>query len=595
MNFENILSQAVLESVEELYQQTLPLESVNIQKTNKEFKGDFTVVVFPFVKLSKKSPDITAKEIGEKLIEKILFIDNYNIIKGFLNLSLKHDVWIDFLLSASQNENFGRNPQAGSQAVIVEFSSPNTNKPLHLGHVRNNLLGESISRILEANGEKLVRVNLVNDRGIHICKSMIAWQKYGKGETPLTSGLKGDKLVGKYYVIFNDTYKRQVEELISDGKTKEEAEKQAPILLEAQEMLRLWEEGKPEIRDLWNTLNQWVYQGFEETYNKMGISFDKVYYESETYLLGKDIVHEGVIKKAFYQHTDGSIRVNLQEEGLDEKILLRADGTSVYITQDLGTAALRFNEYNPKQMIYVVGNEQIYHFDVLKRIITKKLAYDWGDSIYHLSYGMVELPSGKMKSREGTVVDADELMDEMIAMAKENTLSLGKTEFGLDELKNLAETIGLGALKYFILKVDPKKNMLFNPDESIDLNGNTAPFIQYTHARICSLLRKAELSPTPVETNIQCEELIDAEKEILRILYAYPETVHQAANELNPALIANYTYELVKTYNRFYQEYPILKEADTHKRLLRLQLSIFTATIIRKAMALLGIDVPEKM
>jgi len=595
MNFENILSQAVLESVEELYQQTLPLESVNIQKTNKEFKGDFTVVVFPFVKLSKKSPDITAKEIGEKLIEKILFIDNYNIIKGFLNLSLKHDVWIDFLLSASQNENFGRNPQAGSQAVIVEFSSPNTNKPLHLGHVRNNLLGESISRILEANGEKLVRVNLVNDRGIHICKSMIAWQKYGKGETPLTSGLKGDKLVGKYYVIFNDTYKRQVEELISDGKTKEEAEKQAPILLEAQEMLRLWEEGKPEIRDLWNTLNQWVYQGFEETYNKMGITFDKVYYESETYLLGKDIVREGVIKKAFYQHTDGSIRVNLQEEGLDEKILLRADGTSVYITQDLGTAALRFNEYNPKQMIYVVGNEQIYHFDVLKRIITKKLAYDWGDSIYHLSYGMVELPSGKMKSREGTVVDADELMDEMIAMAKENTLSLGKTEFGLDELKNLAETIGLGALKYFILKVDPKKNMLFNPDESIDLNGNTAPFIQYTHARICSLLRKAELAPTPVETNIQCEELIDAEKEILRILYAYPETVHQAANELNPALIANYTYELVKTYNRFYQEYPILKEADTHKRLLRLQLSIFTATIIRKAMALLGIDVPEKM
>jgi arginyl-tRNA synthetase len=595
MNFENILSQAVLESVEELYQQTLPLESVNIQTTNKEFKGDFTVVVFPFVKLSKKSPDITAKEIGEKLIEKILFIDNYNIIKGFLNLSLKHDVWIDFLLSASQNENFGRNPQAGSQAVIVEFSSPNTNKPLHLGHVRNNLLGESISRILEANGEKLVRVNLVNDRGIHICKSMIAWQKYGKGETPLTSGLKGDKLVGKYYVIFNDTYKRQVEELISDGKTKEEAEKQAPILLEAQEMLRLWEEGKPEIRDLWNTLNQWVYQGFEETYNKMGITFDKVYYESETYLLGKDIVREGVIKKAFYQHTDGSIRVNLQEEGLDEKILLRADGTSVYITQDLGTAALRFNEYNPKQMIYVVGNEQIYHFDVLKRIITKKLAYDWGDSIYHLSYGMVELPSGKMKSREGTVVDADALMDEMIAMAKENTLSLGKTEFGLDELKNLAETIGLGALKYFILKVDPKKNMLFNPDESIDLNGNTAPFIQYTHARICSLLRKAELSPTPVETNIQCEELIDAEKEILRILYAYPETVHQAANELNPALIANYTYELVKTYNRFYQEYPILKEADTHKRLLRLQLSIFTATIIRKAMALLGIDVPEKM
>ncbi|MDD3281317.1 MAG: arginine--tRNA ligase [Bacteroidales bacterium] len=595
MKFENILSRAVLESVEELYQQRIPLESINIQKTNKEFKGDFTVVVFPFVKLSKKSPDITAKEIGEKLIEKILFIDNYNIIKGFLNLSLKHDVWIDFLLSASQNENFGRNPQAGSQAVIVEFSSPNTNKPLHLGHVRNNLLGESISRILEANGEKLVRVNLVNDRGIHICKSMIAWQKYGKGETPLTSGLKGDKLVGKYYVIFNDTYKRQVEELISDGKTKEEAEKQAPILLEAQEMLRLWEEGKPEIRDLWNTLNQWVYQGFEETYNKMGITFDKVYYESETYLLGKDIVREGVIKKAFYQHTDGSIRVNLQEEGLDEKILLRADGTSVYITQDLGTAALRFNEYNPKQMIYVVGNEQIYHFDVLKRIITKKLAYDWGDSIYHLSYGMVELPSGKMKSREGTVVDADELMDEMIAMAKENTLSLGKTEFGLDELKNLAETIGLGALKYFILKVDPKKNMLFNPDESIDLNGNTAPFIQYTHARICSLLRKAELSPTPVETNIQCEELIDAEKEILRILYAYPETVHQAANELNPALIANYTYELVKTYNRFYQEYPILKEADTHKRLLRLQLSIFTATIIRKAMALLGIDVPEKM
>ena len=595
MYFETKITEASIESLRELYTADVLPESINIQKTKKEFTGDFTLPAFPFVKLSRKSPEQTAEEIGKALKEKLDFIESYNIIKGFLNLSLSHQIWIDFLHKGVQNPDYGNtSATSANQPILIEFSSPNTNKPLHLGHVRNNLLGDAVSRIIEANGNKVVRVNLVNDRGIHICKSMLAHQKFGKDETPQSTGMKGDKLVGKYYVAFDKQYKAEIEQLINQGKSKEDAEKQAPILLEAQQMLRLWEEGDKDIRKLWENMNQWVYEGFEQTYNNLGITFDRVYYESETYLLGKEIVKEGLEKKVFYQHPDGSVRVDLQAEGLDEKILLRSDGTSVYITQDLGTAVLRAKEYHPQQMIYVVGNEQNYHFDVLKRILYNKLSYDWGERIYHLSYGMVELPSGKMKSREGTVVDADDLMDEMISIAKQKTKELGKNDFNDEELNVLARMIGIGALKYFMLKVDPKKNMLFNPEESIDLNGNTAPFIQYTHARICSLLRKAGVNTLELPTH-HIDVIPKAEKEILSMLYEYPATVKQAASELNPSLLANFAYELVKAYNRFYQDTPVLKETNENLRHFRLQLSAFTASVLRKAMNLLGIDLPEKM
>lgn len=595
MCFETKITEASIESIQELYAIEVMPESINIQKTKKEFTGDFTLPVFPFVKLSRKSPEQTADEIGKALKEKLDFIESYTIIKGFLNLSVSHRTWIDFLQKEIQNLAFGNiETNSDGPPVLIEFSSPNTNKPLHLGHIRNNLLGDAIARIMDANKKKVIRLNLVNDRGIHICKSMLAWQKFGANETPQTTGMKGDKLVGKYYVEFDKQYKAEIAELINQGKSKEDAEKQAPILLEAQQMLRRWEEGDKDVRKLWANMNQWVYDGFEQTYNNLGITFDRVYYESETYLLGKEIVKEGLAKKAFYQHPDGSIRVDLTEEGLDEKILLRSDGTSVYITQDLGTAVLRAKEYQPQQMIYVVGNEQNYHFDVLKRILSDKLSYDWGKRIYHLSYGMVELPSGKMKSREGTVVDADDLMEEMIGMAKQKTEELGKHDFNEVELNELARMIGIGALKYFILKVDPKKNMLFNPEESIDLNGNTAPFIQYTHARICSLLRKAGVNTLELP-NYNIDVIPEAEKEILRMLYDYPATLKQAASELNPSLLANYAYELVKTYNRFYQDTPVLKEMNDDLRHFRLQLSAFTASVIRKAMNLLGIDLPEKM
>ncbi len=587
------LHKAVVESIKELYDTVITTEEISIQKTKKEFEGDFTLVVFPFTKLSKKKPELTAEELSNKLKEKTNIIASTQIIKGFLNITFHDEVWIDFLKSESKNHSYASTEiDKKQQPVLIEFSSPNTNKPLHLGHVRNNLLGDSISRILSANGTYIYRINLVNDRGIHICKSMLAWQKKAQNETPESSGLKGDKLVGEYYVAFDKLYKKEIEELLTKGITKEEAEKQAPILLQAQDMLLKWESGDEEIYNLWQKMNQWVYQGFDETYKKMGISFDKTYYESETYLLGKEVVLEGLSNNIFYQAEDGSVRVNLENEGLDEKVLLRSDGTSVYMTQDLGTAVLRAEEYNPAQMIYVVGNEQNYHFEALKLILTKKLNYKFTENIFHLSYGMVELPSGKMKSREGTVVDADDLMTEIIEMAKQKTQELGKNDFTEEELQLLAEKIGLGALKYFILKVDPKKNMLFNPDESIDLNGNTGPFIQYTHARICSLIRK---SKTIEVVDYKEVNLLQLEKEILLSLYSYPETIKQAAKELNPSVVANFIYDLVKNYNRFYQEIPILKETDTALRSLRLDLSIFTAYVIRHGMSLLGIDVPEKM
>jgi arginyl-tRNA synthetase len=596
MTFEQQIKEAVLQTIKELYQIDLDENSIQIQKTKKEFEGDFTLVVFPFVRYSKKSPDATAQEIGEKLKKSLSFVEGFNVIKGFLNLSFSDDVWVEYLNTLQKNELNNSFKEKDQSPIVVEFSSPNTNKPLHLGHVRNILLGNSICNILEANGNKVVRVNLVNDRGIHICKSMTAWQKSANGETPQSSGLKGDKLVGKYYVEFDRLYKQEIKELEEKGLSKEDAEKQAPILLEAQEMLRKWEEGDEQVRALWQQMNAWVYQGFDETYKTMGIEFDKIYYESNTYLLGKEIVEEGLRRNVFYKYENGSVRVDLTAEGLDEKVLLRSDGTSVYMTQDLGTAVLRADEFHPQKMIYIVGNEQNYHFDVLKIILDKKLGYDWGKAVYHLSYGMVELPSGKMKSREGTVVDADDLMENMVLIAKENTEKLGKSDsFTPQQKDELNSMIGLGALKYFILKVDPKKNMLFNPEESIDLNGNTAPFIQYTHARICSLIRKAEQQKIDLNKIIENIDLIEPEKELLRILYEYDSVLSQSANELSPALIANYTYELVKTYNHFYQDTPILREENEDKRIFRLQLSAQTAFIIKQAMKLLGIDVPERM
>jgi arginyl-tRNA synthetase len=594
--FEQQIKESVLEIVKSLYSREMGADNVQIQKTRKEFGGDFTVVVFPFVKLSKKSPDATAEDIGNELVKRLPFIKKYNVIKGFLNLFVRDENWLDYFHSVRTKEPLFELEKPSQSPVVVEYSSPNTNKPLHLGHIRNNLLGDAVCTILQANKYQVVRVNLVNDRGIHICKSMLAWLKSGKGETPQSYGLKGDKLVGKYYVEFDRLLKQEIADLETQGLSKEEAEKQASILQEAQIMLQKWEDGDEEIRSLWEKMNGWVYEGFEKTYQQLGIKFDKIYYESNTYLLGKKIVEEGLNKNIFYKHTDGSIRVNLENEGLDEKVLLRSDGTSVYITQDLGTASLRATEFQPQKMIYIVGNEQNYHFDVLKLILGQKLNYDWGKTIYHLSYGMVELPSGKMKSREGTVVDADDLMENMISIAKENTQQLGKTDhFTAEELANLSSMIGIGALKYFILKVDPKKNMLFNPEESIDLNGNTATFIQYTHARIRSLLRKATEQQINIIGTNNYILLPSAEKELLQILYDYPAVVKQSGNELSPALIANYTYELVKVYNHFYQDTPVLREENNELKIFRLQLSLYTANIIKHAMELLGIGVPEKM
>ena len=602
---ELLLATALKDSLKELYNLDIEADKSLIQKTKKEFEGDFTIVVFPYVKAARKAPDVVATEIGNKLQEKMAdfvtadgvhgSLTSFNVVKGFLNFSVSSDFWLDFMSKNINNENFGRKTEIDEQPSLIEFSSPITNKPLHLGHIRNNLLGNSVALILDACGKHPIKVNLVNDRGIHICKSMLAWLKFGHGETAETSGMKGDHLVGKYYVEFDKQYKAEMRQLQEQGMSEEEAAKKAPLMLEAQEMLRKWEQGDEEVRALWNKMNGWVYAGFEQTYQRMGIKFDKTYYESNTYILGKQLVDEGLKKGVFYRKEDNSVWVDLTAENLDEKLLLRGDGTSVYMTQDLGTAQLRYEEFHPQKMIYVVGNEQNYHFDVLKLVLGKKLGKDFGNHIYHLSYGMVELPNGKMKSREGTVVDADDLMDEMFLQAKESTEALGKHDFTPEEANKLYEMIGIGALKYFILKVDPKKNMLFNPAESIDFNGNTAPFIQYTHARIKSLMRKAEENGIVLEAATEASLLGDSEKALLKSLYAYPQVVEAAGEGYSPALIANYMFDLAKDFNSFYQASPIFKEDNAALRALRLRISQMVAMVLKRGMALLGIDVPEKM
>lgn len=591
---QNIAEKVVL-AVKELYDLAIEASSVQIQKTKKEFVGDLTVVIFPFVKAAKKSPDLVGAEIGNWIKQQNIGISDFNVIKGFLNLSISSSLWIDLLNDMSEKgSQFGfKQMTEDSELVMIEYSSPNTNKPLHLGHIRNNLLGYSISEIMKANGKKVVKTNIVNDRGIHICKSMLAWQKYGNGETPESSKKKGDHLVGDYYVEFDKHYKNEIKNLMAQGQTEEEAKKNAPFMLEAQEMLRKWEAGDKEVRSLWKKMNQWVYDGFDQTYKNLGVDFDKIYYESETYLLGKDKVEEGLKTGVFYQREDGSVWADLTKDGLDEKLLLRADGTSVYMTQDIGTASLRFSEYPIDKMIYVVGNEQNYHFQVLS-ILLDRLGFKWGKDLTHFSYGMVELPEGKMKSREGTVVDADDLMAEMIQTAKEISSELGKLDgLSVEESDDIARMVGLGALKYFILKVDPRKNMTFNPKESIDFNGNTGPFIQYTHARIKSLLRKAE------EFNLSAmlSDVVLNEKEIALIqkMAAFEVVVAQAAEECSPAVIANYTYDLAKEYNQYYHDFSILKEECESIKIMRLKLSKMVAIVLKSAMFLLGIEMPDRM
>jgi len=593
---EQLLTDTIKAAVKSLYQVEANPSQIQLQNTRKEFDGDITLVVFPFTKVSRKSPEATAMEIGEYVKLHLSEVENYNVIKGFLNLSIRKEYWLNFLASNFGIDDFGYGEKLNGKPVVVEFSSPNTNKPLHLGHIRNNLLGFSLSRILEASGKNVAKVNLVNDRGIHICKSMLAWQKWGNGETPENSGLKGDHLVGKYYVVFDKYYKEEIATLVNEGVTPEDAAKKAPLIIQAQELLQKWEAHDEGTLTLWRTMNDWVYEGFAKTYKTLGIEFDKTYYESQTYLLGKELVEDGVQKGIFKRRIDGSVWIDLSAEGLDEKLLLRSDGTSVYMTQDLGTAQQRYNEYNPEQLIYVVGNEQEYHFNVLK-VVLKHLGCNWADSIYHLSYGMVELPAGKMKSREGTVVDADDLMQEMFDTSEAMARELGKLDsFEGEEAVNLYRTIGLGALKYFILKVDPKKNMLFNPEESIDFNGNTGPFIQYTYARIKSVLRKAQDAGFEVSfTTDSNAKLLKEEKDLLKKLHDFPVIVLQAADMHSPAVIANYAFELASEYNRFYHELTILKEENLLSRGLRLSLSQFTAKVIANALWMLGIEVPERM
>ena len=594
MDIENFILKQCGAAVEALYG-SLPAVPLQVQKTRKDFAGDYTLVVFPLLKTSRKSPEATAAEIGDWLNAHTPEIGGYNVVKGFLNLSLSPSFWIERFAAIASDPAFGHAAPNGRK-VMVEYSSPNTNKPLHLGHIRNNLLGYSVSKLLEAAGNEVMKVNLVNDRGIHICKSMLAWQKFGGGETPESSGMKGDHLVGKYYVAFDKAYKEQVKTLVAGGMDEERAKKEAPIMQEAQEMLRKWEAKDPETYALWQTMNGWVYAGFDKTYADMGVGFDKVYYESETYLLGKSLVQEGLDKHIFYRRDDGSVWINLEADGLDEKLLLRGDGTSVYMTQDLGTALSRHEEYAFDQMVYVVGNEQNYHFQVLK-LILGKLGYAWADSIYHLSYGMVELPEGKMKSREGTVVDADDLIADMIATARSMSAELGKLDGCTEEeAAAVSRMIGLGALKYFILKVDPRKTMLFDPRESIDFNGNTGPFIQYTHARICSVLRKAAEMRIAVEGVIPAGAVLaDKEIALIKQLQEYRSTVQQAAENLSPAMIANYCFDLAKEFNQYYHDFSFLKEEDEAVRLNRLLLARETARVLRRGMSLLGIEVPERM
>ena len=596
MSLQEILLENTIKGISSLY--GIAMENVEIQQTRKEFEGDYTLVLFPLLKHIKANPQEIGEKLGDYLSSHALWegqpiVSGYNVVKGFLNLSICENYFLHFLHQIAPERDYGKKPiTKDSPAVIVEYSSPNTNKPLHLGHIRNNLLGFSMAKIIEATGKKVYKTQIINDRGIHICKSMIAWQLFGKGETPESTGEKGDKLVGKYYVLFDKAYKEEIAGLISPGKTKEEAEREAPIFLKAQEMLRLWEQGDPETLALWRQMNQWVYDGFEVTYHNLGVSFDRNYYESETYLLGKDIVQRGLDEGVFYRKEDGSVWIDLTAEGLDEKLVLRSDGTSVYITQDLGTATKRIEEDFPKVegMIYTVGNEQDYHFKVLF-LILQKLGYTWAKNLYHLSYGMVELPNGKMKSREGTVVDADDLMEEMVQVAQELSQELGKLEGYSDQQKEqLYRVIGLGALKYYILKVDPKKKIAFNPQESIDFQGNTGPFIQYTYARIQSILRRAETCELPKSVSLHPKE-----KELIKLLSLFPEVVQNAADTYSPALIANYVYDLVKEFNSFYQNVSILGEEDTDKRSLRVHLSRKVGEVIAIGFDLLGIEVPERM
>ncbi|MCD8165234.1 MAG: arginine--tRNA ligase [Bacteroides sp.] len=598
MSIIEIKIQSVVgQALKRLCGQEVPESAIQIQKTKKEFEGHYTVVVFPFLKISRKSPEQTAQEIGTYLQQNEPSIDAFNVIKGFLNLTIAEASWLEMLNSIHQDQEFGiKNAGENSPLVMIEYSSPNTNKPLHLGHIRNNLLGNALANIIAANGNKVVKTNIVNDRGIHICKSMLAWQKYGNGETPASSGKKGDHLVGDYYVAFDQHYKAELASLMEKGMTKEEAEAASTLMNEAREMLVKWEAGDPQVRELWATMNGWVYEGFDETYRKLGVSFDKIYYESETYLVGKDKALEGLEKGIFYRKEDGSVWADLTAEGLDHKLLLRADGTSVYMTQDIGTAKLRFDDYPINKMIYVVGNEQNYHFQVLS-ILLDKLGFEWGKGLVHFSYGMVELPEGKMKSREGTVVDADDLVEEMIRTALETSVELGKQEnASQEELAETARIVGLGALKYFILKVDARKNMTFNPKESIDFNGNTGPFIQYTYARIQSVLRKAAAEGITVPQQLTGSlELNPKENSLIQMLSEFPEVVKQAGEDYSPSGIANYTYDLVKEYNQFYHDYSILREENTERKLFRLMLSQNVGKVIRTGMGLLGIEVPERM
>ena len=593
MNIEALISKAAGDAVKALYGMDATEKMLQLQKTRSEFEGNLTLVVFPFVKAAKKSPEQTAQEIGEYLQQNCSAVEKFNVVKGFLNLSVGDGAWTELLSAIDKDDNFGmKKATEDSPLVMIEYSSPNTNKPLHLGHVRNNLLGWSLAQIMEANGNKVVKTNIVNDRGIHICKSMLAWLKWGNGETPETSGKKGDHLIGDYYVAFDKHYRDEIKELVAQGMDEEKAKQEAPLIKEAHEMLVKWEQNDPEVRALWEKMNSWVYAGFDETYKKMGVSFDKIYYESQTYLKGKDKVEEGLAKGLFERHEDNSVWADLTNEGLDQKLLLRSDGTSVYMTQDIGTAEMRFQDFPIDKMIYVVGNEQNYHFQVLS-ILLDRLGFKWGKELTHFSYGMVELPNGKMKSREGTVVDADDLMQLMVEDAYKTSMELGKfDDMTEEERREIARIVGMGALKYFILKVDARKNMLFNPEESIDFNGNTGPFIQYTYARIRSILRKAGNDIQSSTFNLQLNE---KEVELIQKMNEFGAAVEQAGKDYSPSGIANYCYELTKVFNQFYHDYSILNEPDEQKKLFRLVLAKNVAKIIKNAMSLLGIEVPERM
>lgn len=590
------LQTAVCNALNTLYNiEALP-QNVIFQETKKEFDGDITLVVFPYVKQARKSPEMVANELGSALQQSVPEVAAFNVVKGFLNISIADNYWSQFVSQRVGDSIFGLSiPAPDAKPIVVEYSSPNTNKPLHLGHIRNNLLGWSVSELLAASGHNVKKVNLVNDRGIHICKSMLAWLRFGNGETPESSGMKGDHLVGKYYVEFDKHYKEEIAQLVNNGMEEEEAKKQAPLMQEAQNMLKRWEEGDKEVRDLWTRMNGWVYAGFDETYRKMGVGFDKVYYESNTYLLGKELVQKGLDMGVLFRKDDGSVWCDLTADGLDQKLLLRKDGTSVYMTQDLGTALLRHGDFGAEQLIYVVGNEQDYHFKVL-RLILGKLGFDWAQKVYHLSYGMVELPNGKMKSREGTVVDADDLIEEMEHTAEEMCRDHGKNDdMSEDQLKELYHVLALGALKYFILKVDPTKNMLFNPAESIDFNGNTGPFIQYTHARIRSIVRKGEEQGVNLNQQVSPATLTDKERTVIKTLYNLPDIIQSAAQNYSPAMIANYAFELAKNFNSFYQDTPILRESDNTLKTFRVQLCAVVAQALKNTMKILGIEVPERM